>query len=192
MTLARGSPLLRFGTVAALVLLDQWSKGAVFDWLNASSEGHAVPRALLGDWLSFCGSCNGGAAFGQFREFPYVLVIGRALAVGFLAWFLLRAESRPRLVLVAMTLVLSGALGNLLDNLWSGCIVDGHPFLGVRDFIDVYFLPLVGIDSHFPAFNVADSCITVGACAWIVASFLHRPSETPPSAPPPVETPAKS
>jgi hypothetical protein len=38
----------------------------------------------------------------------------------------------------------------------------GSPFRGVRDFIDVYFEPLFGIDHHFPAFNLADSCITVG------------------------------
>ncbi len=183
MKLASGSPLLRFGSVAVLVVFDQWSKLRVFEWLGATSEGYSVPRRLHGEWLSFHSSCNGGAAFGQFSQFPYVLVIGRALAVLFLGWLLLRSESRPRLPLVAMTLVLGGALGNLIDNLWTGCVVSGHPFLGVRDFIDVYFRPLIGWDHHFPAFNVADSCITVGAVSWIVASFLHRPPAEPPSEP---------
>lgn len=175
MTLATGSTLVRFGSVALLVVFDQWSKVVVWQWLEASPDGRSVSRRLAGEWLSFCSSCNGGAAFGQFTQFPYVLVIGRALAVLFLGWLLLRAGSRPRLPLFAMTLVLAGALGNLLDNLTTGCSVSGHPFLGVRDFVDVYFRPLLGIDYHFPAFNVADSCITVGACAWILASFLHRP-----------------
>jgi len=177
---AAGSPLLRYGSVAFLVLFDQWSKTRVFAWLGATPEGRSLSRPLAGEWLSFCSSCNGGAAFGQFSQFPYVLVIGRALAVVFLAWLLWRAASRPRLALFAMTLVLAGALGNLVDNLWSGCAVPGHPFLGVRDFVDVYFRPLIRVERHFPAFNVADSCITVGACAWILASFLHRPA--PPSA----------
>jgi len=177
MTLAQGSPLQRFGSVGVLVALDLWSKAAVFTWLGVSPEHFSRSRALFGsDWLSFSSSCNGGAAFGQFREYPYVLVIGRIAAVLFLGWLLLRHESRPRLVLGAMTLVLAGALGNLLDNLWLGCALDGHPFLGVRDYIDVDFEPLFGIRWHFPAFNVADSCITVGAIAWILSSFFTRPA----------------
>jgi signal peptidase II len=180
-SLVRGSPLFRFGTVALLVLLDQWSKSAVFELLGVTNGGHAAPHRLLGTWLNFWNSCNGGAAFGQFDQFPYVLVIGRGLAVLFLGWLLLRAEPHPRLVLFAMTLVLAGALGNLIDNLWTGCAIAGHPFLGVRDFIDVDFEPLVGIDQRFPAFNVADSCITVGAAAWILAGFVHKPE--PPPAP---------
>jgi len=188
MALWKGSPLARFGGVAALVVADQWSKDAVFDWLGATSEGHAPPRALFGTtWLSMLSTCNKGAAFGQFGDFPYVLVIGRAVAVVFLCWLLLGAEQRPRLALGAMALVLAGALGNLIDNLWTGCPVAGHPaaLRGVRDFVAVDFGPLIGVDYHFPAFNLADSCITVGACAWILAGFLQRkppqaaPAESP-------------
>ena len=181
----QGSPFLRFGAVLALVAFDQWSKVAVFRWLGVdprSYEHNDIP--LLGtDWLRFANSCNGGAAFGQFDQFPYVLVLGRIAAVLFLTWLLLRADPRPRLVLWAMALVLAGALGNVIDNLGAGCTVfepPDHPFLGVRDFVLVNFAP-VGIDWNFPAFNVADSCITVGACAWILAGFLHRsePRATP-------------
>jgi signal peptidase II len=175
---AKESLLLRFGAVALLVVLDQWSKTAVY------GTGHGIPRPLFGsDWLSFWNSCNGGAAFGQFSQFPVVLVIGRAAAVLFLGWLLLRAEERPRLVLYAMTLVLAGALGNLIDNLWTGCPIPGHPagLLGVRDFVAVDFGPLIGVDYHFPAFNLADSCITVGACAWILAGFRQKRGEPAPS-----------
>jgi signal peptidase II len=172
MALANGSPLARFGAVVLLVILDQWSKAAIY-------RPPPAHRPLLGTtWLSFSGSCNAGAAFGQLSQFPWLLVVGRSLAVVFLGWLLLRAASRPRLVLSAMTLVLSGALGNLIDNLWTGCTEVVSPFRGVRDFIDVYFGPL-GIDWRFPAFNVADSCITVGACAWILAGFLHKGADQP-------------
>lgn len=178
MALAQGSPLLRFGAVTLLVALDQWSKMAVFRWLGVAPDRlEHNERPLFGtDWLSFANSCNGGAAFGQFGQFPWVLVLGRIAAVLFLGWLLLRADPRPRLVLCAMTLVLAGALGNVLDNLGAGCVVfdrPAHPFLGVRDFVLVNFAP-IGIDWNFPAFNVADSCITVGACAWILSGFLHR------------------
>ncbi len=174
----RGKPLWRFGWVLFLVQLDLWSKDAAFAWLGASPEGYGPRRFLLGEWLSFASTCNGGAAFGQFHQFPLVLVVGRACAVVFLAWLVLRAAPRPRLVLFAMVLVLSGALGNLVDNLWLGCRIEGREFpLGVRDFVAVWFEPLIGIDYHFPAFNVADSCITVGAVAWILSGFLTKPAE---------------
>ena len=183
MALAKGSPALRFGAVAALVAFDQWAKVAVFRWLGVSPERieHNQHWLFGSDWLSFSNSCNGGAAFGQFSQFPWILVVGRIAAVLFLSWLLLRADSRPRLVLVAMNLVLAGALGNLIDNLGAGCLVPErphHPFLGVRDFVLVNLGPL----GDFPAFNVADSCITIGACAWILAGFLHK-SEPAPAAP---------
>jgi len=172
----RGKPAWRFGWVLFLVAFDLWSKAAAFTWLGASPEGYGPRRPLLGEWLSFASTCNGGAAFGQFHQFPLVLVVGRACAVVFLAWLVLRAAPRPRLVLYAMVLVLAGALGNLLDNLWLGCRIEGRDFpLGVRDFVAVWFEPLIGIDYHFPAFNVADSCITVGAVAWILSGFLTKP-----------------
>jgi len=171
----------RFSAVAALVLADQWSKGAVFRWIPVRHQS----EPLSGEWLAFCNSCNPGAAFGQLADYPLLLVVGRAVAVLFLSGLLLRAPARPRLGLVAMTLVLAGALGNLIDNLWTGCAVPGQGFpFGVRDFIDVWYQPFLGIDRHFPAFNVADSCITVGACVWILAGFLHRPTPAPaPAAP---------
>ncbi len=168
----KGSPLLRFAPVAALVVLDQWSKGAVFAWLHPGAPRHP----LVGEWLNFWTSCNPGAAFGQFGDYPVVLVVGRAAAVLFLTGLLLRAEPRPRLALVAMALVLAGALGNLIDNLWTGCPVENQRYpYGVRDFINVWYRPLLGIDRDFPAFNVADSCITVGACAWILSGVRRAP-----------------
>lgn len=167
--------VLRFGIVLALVALDQWSKSAVFAWLGPG--GH---EPLFGtSWLSFASSCNFGAAFGQFDQFPRILVLGRIAACGFLIWLLLRTPGRPRLSLWAMVLVLSGALGNLIDNLGTGCVdLPGKTFRGVRDFILVYWKPLIGVDDYFPAFNVADSCITIGACLWILAGFVHREPKT--------------
>src|SRR5262245_34864107 len=85
MALVRGSPLLRFGTVAALVVFDQWAKVLVFRWLGVDPGRYEHnERPLFGtDWLSFANSCNGGAAFGQFGQFPWVLVVGRIAAVLF-------------------------------------------------------------------------------------------------------------
>lgn len=181
MTVERDKRLVAvcFVVVALLAWLDQWSKSAVFAWLESGEvtlvtdiHGHRR-HVLFGEWFSFMTSCNPGAAFGRFDSFPEVLVAGRVLAVGFLSWLLWRADTRHRVVLVAMTLVLAGAIGNVVDNLWTGCGTTELPF-GVRDFINVWFEPLFSWDYHFPSFNVADSCISVGAVLWVTTGFSTR------------------
>ena len=129
---------------------------------------------ISGTWLSFITSCNTGAAFGQLDQFPRFLVGGRILAVLVLCVWLLRMDTRQRAVHAAMVLILAGACGNLVDNLWTGCGTEAAPY-GVRDFVNVWFEPLVSWDYHFPSFNVADSCISVGAVLWIGS----RPSSVP-------------
>jgi signal peptidase II len=77
----------------------------------------------------------------------------------------------------ALALIRSGALGTLHDNLRRAPQRAEASFGAVRDFIDVYFAIW---DWHFPTFNVADACITVGAVLLFGASFLG--SEPEPSA----------
>jgi len=176
-------PWARFVVVALLVLLDLWTKQAVFAWLGGDVEGvryddHGHLRyGLAGEWLAFMLSYNPGAAFGQLGDVPHLLVGGRVLAVLVLAWLLFRAERHRGALLAALVLVLAGALGNLYDNLFLDVDGDSHPFGLVRDFIDVYFTRW---DYHFPTFNVADSCITVGAVLLLVSGFLPQRGEEVP------------
>jgi len=173
-----------FALVLLLVLLDQWSKG-LYAWVEGGHAemardchpGHSR-HLLAGEWLSLMTSCNSGAAFGRFDAFPRILVGGRVLAVVVLSIWLLRIDTRQRGVLSAMVLVLAGALGNVIDNLWTGCGSGGAPH-GVRDFVNVWFEPLLGWDYHFPSFNVADSCISVGAVLWILTGFFHAREDQP-------------
>ncbi len=186
---AAGLLLARFGWVALLVALDLWSKAAVFAWLTPLGPdlprhhcglfGHAPRYPLLGDWLGFMLSRNPGAAFGKLGDMPYFLVGGRIVAVLFVTWLLLRASPRKPWVTAAFVLILGGALGNVYDNLFQAEPGSGHPFGLVRDFIDVYF----GFaDWHFPTFNVADSCITVGATILIVNGLFTRKQQPEPAA----------
>jgi signal peptidase II len=184
--------LTRFGWVALLVALDLWSKAAVFAWLTplgARGElpphpcgllGHAPRYPLAGDWLGFMLSRNAGAAFGKLGDMPYLLVGGRVVAVLFVTWLILRASPKKPWVTAAFVLILGGALGNVYDNLWLAESGSGHPFGLVRDFIDVYF----GFaDWHFPTFNVADSCISVGAAILVVNGLFghHKKPEPAPA-----------
>lgn len=177
----------RLSVALGIVVADLWSKGAVFSWLERLQgqgelvrdlHGHArLP--LVDGWLTFMLSRNPGAAFGQLDSFPWFLVIGRAAAALFLVWLIVRTPKARSWFGAALVLVLGGALGNLYDNLFLDSPDDAHPFGLVRDFIDVYF----GVfDWHFPTFNVADSCISVGAVLLLLSSFRNEKSDAGPSA----------
>ena len=191
--------LLRLLVVAALVGLDLWSKSVVFAWLPDThrtgsihtsavaigpfelpgevelvNDCHALHRRipLVGNWLAFYLSWNPGMAWGITALPPWVLVGGRVAAVLFLGWLLLRVPGRRWVLVTALVLILAGALGNLHDNLLLEPRAEGARFGEVRDFIDVYF---AFREWHFPTFNVADSCITVGAVLLLLSGFGSRP-----------------
>ena len=187
-----GRHVALLGVIVFLIALDLWSKSAVFGWLEMpgagaevgySERGH-VRFSILGDWLGFMLNLNYGAAFGKAAGVPWLLVSGRCVACLFLAWLIFRAPCGQRIYLSALVLILAGALGNLYDNFFyvpspdfPGVIAD-RKFGPVRDFIDVYFY---GWDWHFPTFNVADSCITVGAVLLLLSGFF-APKEPAPAA----------
>ena len=173
--------------VALLVALDLWSKSAVWAWfeplrqageMGIDAHGHARYE-LLGGWLGIMTNRNYGAAFGQLDKIPYLLIIGRVLAVILLGWLVHRAPRAQRAYVSALVLIMSGALGNLYDNLLKPLQpMEGKPFGPVRDFIDVWFqIPTFGLDWHFPTFNVADSCITCGALLLLASGFFAPKSK---------------
>lgn len=185
---------VRFLLVAALVAVDLWSKAAVFDWLQPLVRASALPvddcggfherYLIFGNWFSFYLELNPGAAFGQLDSVPYLLVFGRIGAALFLIWLIVRAPLGRTVFNTALLLVLAGALGNLYDNLLRVRDLDKdllyhmhRPFGPVRDFIDVYFAQWKW---HFPTFNVADSCITVGA-VLLFACALFAPKHAEPA-----------
>lgn len=177
---------LCFAVVAALVALDLWSKATIFAWFEdpAAREGfernvHGHLRfPLVGDWLAFMENLNYGAAFGQGHQWPWVLVIGRGVAVVLLSILVWRVPRGQRVYLTSLVLILSGAIGNLYDNLfYEPRFPDPEkPFGPVRDFIDVYFAVW---EWHFPTFNVADSCITVGAILLLLSGFFVKAPAPP-------------
>jgi signal peptidase II len=108
---------------------------------------------------------NPGAAFGLFSEahgvFRMSLLIGVSLlAVGLLTTFFLRSPHADRLSRMAAVLVMGGALGNLIDRLRFGEVID---------FLDVF----VG-GHHWPAFNLADSAISIGIGLFVLCAWRDR------------------
>ena len=154
--------------LSALVLaLDQWTKL----WIEAGLELHERLPVLPG-FFDLVHVQNTGIAFGLFpagRELAGTLLL---TALGFAAltvislYFRSTSEREP-LLLLSLALVLGGAVGNLVDRVL---------LRAVTDFLDVY----VGTH-HWPAFNVADSSVTVGIVLMLAHSFLpqvrRRPGE---------------
>jgi signal peptidase II len=135
------------------LLLDQISKQLVvknMDWYDV--------KPLL-PHLNLVHLRNTGAAFSMFSEAsPLLFVgIGIAVSVGILIW-MRRNPQGQTLVAIALALIMGGALGNVIDRVTRGHVVD---------FIDFY----VG-SWHFAAFNVADSAISVGAALMLLDMLL--------------------
>ena len=149
--------------VAALVCIvavDQLTKS----WAVAAlADG---PKHVIGDFLVLDLSRNSGSAFSRFQGYTPVLAV---LAI-VIAFFVARAvrDATDRFTLVGLVLVLGGALGNLADRFArSPGFLRGH----VVDFVAV---------GWWPVFNVADSCITIGAIFLIVRTLLApAPASTP-------------
>ncbi|MCC5885415.1 MAG: signal peptidase II [Gammaproteobacteria bacterium] len=150
--------MLHYGLIGLLVLvLDQLTKA----WVRATMMlGERIELLPVLSWLHVE---NTGAAFsfladaGGWQRWFFVV-----LALAFSAWLLWELSRLPqqgqRLLAIGHALVLGGALGNLVDRLLSGA---------VTDFVLVHWR-----DAYFPAFNVADAAITVGAAIWILMAFI--------------------
>ena len=148
--------------VAAVVLLDQAAKALVVAMVPFGAGFTVIPG-----FFRIVQARNRGIAFGLFGSSgPLVqtaLLAGIVLIVVFIAVQLHRAGAGSRLAAAGLALVLGGAIGNLIDRLARGEVVD---------FLDV-FVRWGGAEHHWPTFNVADSAITVGACLVILAELLR-------------------
>ena len=116
--------------------------------------------------LSLTSVRNRGVAFGMFSDLPpewgpWIFSLISLAAVGVLAGLLATLPHEDRSQRLAVTSVIGGALGNLIDRVRHGEVID---------FVDVYWG-----DWHWPAFNVADSAITIGACLLVLGVFRSPP-----------------
>ena len=152
-----GRWLLLLATAFGLLVLDQASKLLVMAHIP---EHRPVP--VISGFFDLVNIRNRGAAFGFLNrsdiEWQFWLFLGATL-VAVWAIAVLARNTRQSLLLVGLGLILGGALGNLVDRL---------RFRAVVDFLDVYWRGW-----HWPAFNVADMGICLGAACALLA--LWRP-----------------
>jgi signal peptidase II len=145
----------------AVVALDQFSK-----WLVVRAFPYGSERTVIPGLLRLVHTRNRGIAFGMLDSAGSAVQVGVLVVVVAVVSFLvfqLRRGGQGGLAGLGLVLVLGGALGNLVDRVVRGEVVD---------FIDAY-LRWGGAEHHWPSFNLADSAISVGATLVIVAELMR-------------------
>jgi signal peptidase II len=151
-----------YALAAAVLAADYATKLTVLAWLAPGERLEVAP------FFSLVLVFNTGAAFSFLagaQGWQTSIFAGIAIVASVVISILIFRNSGKRAFCAGLALILGGALGNLYDRLVYGKVVD--------------FLDFHAAGWHWPAFNVADSAITVGAAILIVESFMQRtPDET--------------
>ena len=146
--------------IVAIIALDQWSKWAIKTSFNLYQS-----KPVIQDLLHFTYVTNDGMAFGlSFPGGKHVLLIMTILLTGFIAGFLWKEKNGHPLIKYGLALILSGAIGNLIDRMLYGKVVD--------------FLDLMIGNFHWYIFNVADSSVTIGMILFIIHSIYIEQKKT--------------
>ncbi len=149
-------PLIFYLTALVVVVCDQVSK-----WAVSTRMVRGVPVPVIGHVLYLTPTYNTGGAFSLFQARNTVFIVIAGLAILALVYAYQRMQRRELLPTAAMSLALGGAVGNLLDRIRLGHVVD---------FFDLRW---------WPVFNIADSAISVGICllAWHFLFGKPHPSD---------------
>ena len=145
-----------------IVALDQLTKVLASKNLALGESVAVVP-----DLVHFTMVHNTGMAFGLLSgsDMPYkslLVTLASLLAMAALAYFALQSATSQRTARVGLLCILGGALGNILDRVRLGYVVD---------FVDIFYG-----NAHWPAFNLADTCISVGVGLLLLDSFRQNDS----------------
>lgn len=147
-------------TIVAIISLDQWSKWAIKTSFNLYQS-----KPVIQDLLHFTYVTNDGMAFGlSFPGGKHVLLIMTILLTGFIVGYLWKEKNGHPLIKYGLALILSGAIGNLIDRLLYGKVVD--------------FLDLMIGNFHWYIFNIADSSVTIGMILFIIHSIYVEQKKT--------------
>lgn len=145
---------------AAIVVLDQITKAAIVKNFILHEA-----RPVIEGFFNLVYVMNPGAAFGFLagasETFRYLFFIGiTVLVIVLIIYYIAESKSQNMLFIISMTLIFAGAVGNLIDRIRYGAVVD---------FLDFYIRTW-----HWPAFNVADSSISLGAVLMIWGMITQR------------------
>lgn len=144
--------------IAGLTCLDQLTKALIASNPSACANLEVIPGFFYITYVK-----NAGAAWSMLSGQRVLLsLISAAAVIGMLYVLQGTVKKKQKLNSLALSLMIAGALGNLIDRLAFG---------SVRDFLNFF---IFGYD--FPVFNVADICLTIGVCLLILATILEPDS----------------
>jgi len=148
--------LALFFLFLTLVILDQVTKALVINFFNLYDSVVLLPIVNLTFVVNY------GFAFGLLNNPSLNQILVSLVILAIIIYFLyLLIKTQDKIFQLTLTLILAGALGNFVDRIFRGFVID---------FIDIY----IG-KYHWPAFNIADSCITVGFVVLMInILFLNK------------------
>ena len=148
--------LTLFFLFLTLVILDQVTKALVINFFNLYDSVPLLPMINLTFVVNY------GFAFGLLNNPSLNQILVSLVILAIIIYFLyLLIKTQDKIFQLTLTLILAGALGNFIDRIFRGFVID---------FIDIY----IG-KYHWPAFNIADSCITVGFVVLMInILFLNK------------------
>lgn len=141
-------------TIVVLVTADQFSKFLI---VKNFVENEKI--VLIKDFFNITYIKNYGAGFSILQNQTIFLVVVTIAAIGFVTYLLIKSKNNEAFNRVCYLLIIGGAIGNLIDRLTLGYVID---------FLDFY---IFGYD--FPVFNIADSFLTIGCILLIVSILLE-------------------
>lgn len=139
--------------IAAIVALDQFTKWLIIAFVD---RGASYPES---GFLRIIHVTNSGAAFGLFQDMAPLLAVASVVGMSAILLYLFNPGFAHPVTRLGLACMFGGAVGNLIDRVQHGEVVD---------FIKV---------PNWPAFNVADSAITVGVCLLIAGLIFFQPPE---------------
>lgn len=149
-----------YGVAVLIIAVDQWTKWLVLENMEL---GERIP--VMEPYLAWLSHRNRGAAWGMLEGQMWLFaIITTAVIIGILYYFHKHAKGQPLFQLSLMVL-LGGAVGNFIDRLVRGEVVD---------FVDV-LIPVINYE--FPIFNVADAALTVGVVLMIIFIIYDEKQE---------------
>ena len=148
--------LTLFFLFLTLVILDQFTKALVINFFDLYDSVVLLPIVNLTFVVNY------GFAFGLLNNPSLNQILVSLVILAIIIYFLyLLIKTQDKIFQLTLTLILAGALGNFIDRIFRGFVID---------FIDIY----IG-KYHWPAFNIADSCITVGFVVLMInILFLNK------------------
>ena len=139
-------PYIVIGLAVLVAVVDQILKYLVVNFLDKTNPTEIIPNLFSLTYVE-----NKGAAFGMLSDARWIFITFTIIITAFLIYILFKKRINNKLFLTSMVLIIGGGIGNLIDRIFLGYVVD---------FLSISFFP--------PVCNFADYCITIGAVLLVI------------------------